>query len=62
LYNHLQQLLFGPPHQTPQQVKQQYAQLVQAYDHHASQGQISGRAARDLRHALAALGTALGAG
>jgi hypothetical protein len=62
LYNHLQQLLFGPPHQTSQQIQQQYAQLVQTYDHHASQGQISGRAARDLRHALAALGTALGAG
>jgi serine/threonine-protein kinase len=62
LYNHLQQLLFGPPDQTPQQIKQQYAQLVEVYDHRRSQGQISGRAARDLRHSLAALGTALGAG
>jgi serine/threonine-protein kinase len=62
LYNHLQQLLFGPPGQPPQQIQQQYAQLVQAYDQHRSQGQISGHAAHDLRHALAALGAALGAG
>jgi hypothetical protein len=59
LYNQLQHLLFGPPHQTPQQIQQQYAQLVQAYDQHRSQKQISGHAANDLRHALTALGAAL---
>jgi serine/threonine-protein kinase len=62
LYNHLQHLLFGPPGQPPQQIQQQYAQLVQAYDEDRSHGQISGHAATDLRRALATLGTALGAG
>jgi hypothetical protein len=55
-------LLFGPPNQTPQQIQQQYTQLVQAYDHDKSQGQITGDAAGDLRSALAALGAALRAG
>ena len=61
LFNHLQQLLFGPPGQDPQQVDQQYAQLIQAYDQDQAQGQISGPAAATLRHALDALGTAVGA-
>jgi eukaryotic-like serine/threonine-protein kinase len=60
LYNHLQQLLFGPPGHA-QQIQHQYAQLLQAYQQHRSQGQVTGRAATDLRHALAALGTAIGA-
>jgi len=30
LFNHLQQLLFGPPDQNAQQIGQQYQQLVQA--------------------------------
>jgi serine/threonine-protein kinase len=61
LYNHLQHLLFGPPDQTPQQIQQQYAQLVQAYNQDRSHGQIRRHAAKDLRHALAALRAALGA-
>jgi eukaryotic-like serine/threonine-protein kinase len=61
LFNHLQQLLFGPPGQDPQQVDQQYAQLIQAYDQDQAQGQITGPAAATLRHALDALGTAVGA-
>ena len=61
LFNHLQQLLFGPPGQNTQQIQQQYKQLIQAYDQHQSQGQITGQAASRLRHALQALGTALGA-
>jgi hypothetical protein len=61
LFSHLQQLLFGPPGQNAQQIQQQYQQLVQAYDQHQAQGQITGPAAARLRHALQALGTALGA-
>ena len=61
LFSHLQQLLFGPPGQKPQQIQQQYQQLVQAYDQHQSQGQITGPAITRLRHALQALGAALGA-
>ena len=61
LFSHLQQLLFGPPGQDAQQIQQQYQQLVQAYDQHQSQGQITGPAAARLRHALQALGAALGA-
>ena len=61
LFNHLQQLLFGPPGQNAQQIQQQYQQLVQAFDQHQSQGQISGAAAGRLRHALDALGAAVGA-
>ena len=61
LFNHLQPLLFGPPGQNAQQVQQQYRQLVQAFDQHQSQGQISGAAAGRLRHALDALGAAVGA-
>jgi serine/threonine-protein kinase len=56
LYNHLQQLLFGPPDQDPEQIQHQYAQLLQAYDQRQSQGQITGHAATALRSALAALG------
>jgi serine/threonine protein kinase len=61
LYSHLQQLLFGPPSQNAQQIERQYGQLVQAYDHHRSQGQITGHAAAALHHALKVLGTAFGA-
>ena len=61
LFSHLQQLLFGPPGQNVQQIQQQYQQLAQAYDQHQSQGQITGPAAARLRHALQALGAALGA-
>jgi serine/threonine-protein kinase len=61
LFNHLQQLLFGPPGQDSQQVDQQYAQLIQAYDQDQIQGQITGSAAATLRHALDALGVAVGA-
>ena len=62
LFTHLQQALFGPPGQQAQQARQQYQQLVQAYDQHLSQGQISGAAAGRLRHALDALGAALSIG
>jgi len=61
LFSHLQQLLFGPPGQNTQQIQQQYQQLIQAYDQHQSQGQITWPGASRLRHALQALGTALGA-
>jgi hypothetical protein len=56
LLSHLQQLLFGPPGQIAQQVQQQYQQLVQDYDQHQSQGQITEPAAARLHHVLAALG------
>jgi eukaryotic-like serine/threonine-protein kinase len=62
LYNHLQQLLFGPPGQDPQRIQRQYLQLLQSYDQHQSQGQITGHAAIALRHALHDLGAAAGAG
>lgn len=58
LYNHLQQLLFGPPGQNASQIQQQYAQLAQAYQQHRAQGQVTGHAATLLRHALAALAAA----
>jgi eukaryotic-like serine/threonine-protein kinase len=61
LYNHLQHLLFGPPDQTPQQIQEQYAQLLQSYDQHRQQGQITGHAATALRSALRALAAAIGA-
>src|SRR5579859_6578979 len=62
LYGHLQQVLFAPPGQDAQQIQQQYAQIVQSYDQHRSQGDITGAAAAALRHALDTLGAALGAG
>jgi len=61
LYNHLQHLLFGPPGQTPQQIQQQYAQLLQSYDQHRQHGQITGHAATALRRTLRALAAAVGA-
>lgn len=61
LFNHLQQLLFGPPDQNTQQIQEQYAHLVETYDQYQAHGDITGRAATTLRHALGALGTALGA-
>jgi len=60
LYNHLQPILFGPPDQTPQQIQQQYAQLLQSYDQHRQQGQIAGRAAIALHRDLSTLAAALG--
>jgi hypothetical protein len=62
LYNHLQQLLFGPPGENPQQIQHQYAQLLQSYDKHLSHADITGRAAIKLRNALHDLGAAVGAG
>ena len=59
LYNHLQHLLFGPPDQTQEQIQQQYAQLLQSYDQHRQQGQITGRAVTALHRALRALATAI---
>ena len=61
LFNHLQQRLLSPPGQDSQQVDQQYAQLIQAYVQDQAQGQITGSGAATLRHALDALGTAVGA-
>jgi eukaryotic-like serine/threonine-protein kinase len=61
LYKHLQQVLFGSPHQDPQQIQHLYAQLLQSYDQRRSQGLITGRAATAVRQALRALGTAVGA-
>jgi hypothetical protein len=60
LFNHLQQLLFGPPDQNTQQIEEQYAHLVETYDQYQAHGDITGRAAITLRHALGALGAALG--
>lgn len=62
LYGHLQQVLFAPPGQDAQQIQQQYAQIVQSYDQHRSQGDITGAAATALRHALHTLGATIGAG
>jgi serine/threonine-protein kinase len=62
LYNHLQQLLFGPPGHNPRQIQQRYTQLLQSYDQHRQQRQITGRAATALAHALRALGAAVAAG
>ena len=61
LFSHLQPLLFGPPGQDPQHIKDQYAQLVNAYAQHHSKGDITGQAAMTLPKAIAALGNALGA-
>ncbi len=61
LFNQLQQLLFLPPNQNPNRAQQQYDQLVQAYDRYQGDGQITGRAAVALGHALDALRTAIGA-
>jgi serine/threonine-protein kinase len=61
LFNQLQQLLFQPADQDPQRVQQQYDQLVQQYDQYEQRGDITGRAATTLSHALDALRTAVGA-
>jgi len=61
LYKHLQPLLFPPPDATPQQIQQQYAQLLQSYDQHLQQGQISGHAVTALHRDLSALAKAVGA-
>ncbi|WP_187366543.1 protein kinase domain-containing protein [Trebonia kvetii] len=60
LFSHLQPLLFGPPGPGAQQTQKQFTQLVQAYDKHQSQGQITGKAATTVPKAIAALGAALG--
>jgi hypothetical protein len=60
LFSHLQPLLFGPPGPDAQQTQNQFTQLVQAYDKHQSQGQITGNAATTVSKAIAALGAALG--
>jgi len=62
LFSHLQPLLFGPPSATAQQTRNQFTQLVQAYDKHQSQGQITGTAATTVPKAISALGAALGVG
>ena len=61
LFNQLQQLLFRPPDQNAEQVQQQYDQLVQVYDRYEADGQITGRTAVELSHALDVLRTAVGA-
>ena len=60
LFNQLQQVLFQPG-LDPQQLQQQYSQLVQAYTQDKSQGQITGQAVTSLSSAISALGAALGA-
>ena len=60
LFSHLQPLLFGPPGPNAQQTQDQFTQLVQAYQQHQSQGQITGKAATTVPNAIAALGAALG--
>jgi hypothetical protein len=61
MFNQLQQLLFQPPDRDPQQVQQQYDQLVQVYDQYTQRGDITGSAQTRLSHALDALRTAIGA-
>jgi serine/threonine protein kinase len=61
LFNQLQQLLFQSPDQDPQRVQQQYSQLVQVYDQYVQRGDITGRSATTLSHALDVLRTAVGA-
>jgi serine/threonine protein kinase len=61
MFNQLQQLLFQPPDRNPQQIQQQYDQLVQVYDQYIQRGDITGRAVTRLSHALDALRTAVGA-
>ena len=60
MFNQLQQLLFAPPGQNPQQTQNQYDQLAQAYTQYQSQGDITGEAAVTLPKAISALGDALG--
>jgi eukaryotic-like serine/threonine-protein kinase len=63
LFGHLQPLLFNPGGQQPQQVSQQYQQLVQAFDQDIAHGQITGTATISaLRHDLTELARALPAG
>ncbi len=61
MFNQLQQLLFQPADRNPQQVQQQYDQLVQVYDQYMQRGDITGRAVASLSHALDALRAAVGA-
>lgn len=61
MYNHLQPLLFGPPGRTPQQLEQQYTQLLQSYNQHLQQKQITGAAVTTLRRDLTVLAKAVGA-
>jgi hypothetical protein len=61
LFSRLQQVLFPPPGQNPQQRLHQYALMVQVFDQHQSHGDITATAAAILRRALAALDAALGA-
>ena len=63
LFGHLQPLLFNPGNQQPQQVRQQYQQLVQAFGQDIAHGQITGPATiRALRHDLTELSRALTTG
>jgi eukaryotic-like serine/threonine-protein kinase len=60
LFGHLQPLLFQPGGRQPQQVSQQYQQLVQAFDQDVAQGQITGTATiSTLRREMTALAAAL---
>lgn len=61
LFSQLRQLLFAPPGQSAQQIQNQYDQLVQAYTHYQSQGDITGQAAVTVPRAIHVLGNALGA-
>ena len=61
LFNQLQQLLFEPPGQNPQQVQQRYDQLVQEYDRYRTSNQITGQSAAELGYTLNLLRQALGA-
>jgi serine/threonine-protein kinase len=62
LFSHLQPLLFPPARQNARQTHDQYTQLVNTYQQHHTKGDITGHAAAALPGAIAALGTALGAG
>ncbi len=61
LFNQLQQLLFRPSDQNPQEIQQRYDQLVQVYDQYQAKGQITGPSVAALSHALDALRSAVGA-
>jgi hypothetical protein len=62
LFSHLQPLLFPPAGQNAQQIHDQYTQFVNTYQQDQAKGVITGHAAAVLPGAIAALGTALGAG
>ncbi|MBO0834774.1 MAG: serine/threonine protein kinase [Actinobacteria bacterium] len=62
LYNQLEKLVVTPPGRDPLKIQQDYAQLLQSYDQHSLQGDITGQASVALGDALQVLGAAVRAG